>query len=78
MAKNRGRNPHSFRRKILLQRERAKELVERSKVKYDAAVNEPESLMTKRDELKKEELVTAIMNSGKSYDEILKFIKDDI
>lgn len=58
--------------------ERAKELVGRAKVKYDAAVNELESLMAKRDELKKEELIVAIMNSSKSYDEILKFIKNDI
>jgi len=47
-------------------------------VKYAAAVNELESLMAKRDELKKEELIAAIMNSSKSYDEILKFIKNDI
>lgn len=58
--------------------ERAKESVERSKAKYDAAVNELEVLMTKKDELKKEELITAIMNSSKSYDEILKFLRNDI
>lgn len=58
--------------------EKAKESVERSKAKYDAAVDDLENLMAKRDELKKEELITAIMNSSKSYDEILKFLKNDM
>ena len=58
--------------------EKAKESVERSKAKYDAAVDELENLMSKRDELKKEELIAAIMSSSKSYDEILKFLKNDI
>ena len=58
--------------------EKAKESVERSKAKYDAAVDELKNLMAKRDELKKEELITAIMNSSKSYDEILKFLKKDM
>ena len=57
--------------------ERAKESVERLKAKYDAAVNELEGLMTKRDELKKEELIDAIMSSSKSYDDILKFLKNE-
>ena len=58
--------------------EKAKASVERSKAKYDAAVDELENMMAKRDELKKEELIAAIMSSAKSYDEILKFIKTDI
>lgn len=58
--------------------EKAKASVERLKAKYDAAVDELNNLMAKRDELKKEELITAIISSNKSYDEILNFIKNDI
>lgn len=58
--------------------EKVKESVERSKARYDAAVDELENLTAKRDELKKEELIAAIMSSSKSYDEILKFLKNDI
>lgn len=57
--------------------EKAKASVERLKAKYDAAVDELNNLMAKRDELKKEELITAIISSNKSYDEILNFIKND-
>ena len=57
--------------------EKAKASVERLKVKYDAAVDELNNLMAKRDELKKEELITAIISSNKSYDEILNFIIND-
>ncbi len=58
--------------------EKAKASVERSKAKYDDAVDELKNLMAKRDELKKEELIAAIMSSTKSYEEILKFLKTDI
>jgi|LSQX01.1.fsa_nt_gb uncharacterized coiled-coil DUF342 family protein len=57
--------------------EKAKASVERLKAKYDAAVDELNNLMAKRDELKKEELITAIISSNKSYDEILNFIIND-
>ena len=59
--------------------EKAKESVERSKAKYDdAAADELENLMAKRDEMKKEELITVIMSSSKSYDKILKFLNNDM
>jgi len=48
--------------------EKAKKSAKCLKAKYDAAV----------DELEKEEIMAAIMDSGKSYDEILKFLKNDI
>ena len=34
-------------------------------------------LMDKRDALRRDELITAIMKSSKPYDEILQFIKED-
>ena len=58
--------------------EKAKESVEHTKAKYDIAVGELEKLMVKREEMKKEELIAAIMNSSKSYDEILKFLENDL
>lgn len=51
--------------------------VVKTKQKYDVAVAKHEDLMDKRDALKKDELVTAIMKRGKSYSEILRFINDD-
>lgn len=56
--------------------EKAKESVDRAKAKYDAAVEELEKLMVKKEEMKKDELLSAIMNSSKSYDEVMKFLKD--
>lgn len=56
--------------------EKAKESVDRTKAKYDAAVEELEKLMVKKEEMKKDELMSAIMNSSKSYDEVMKFLKD--
>lgn len=58
--------------------EKAKESVDRTKAKYDAAVEELEKLMVKKEEMKKDELMSAIMNSSKSYDEVMKFLKDAI
>lgn len=58
--------------------EKAKASIERSKAKYDTAVDELEKLMVKRDEMKREELITEIMKSSKSYDEIMKFLRNDI
>ena len=54
--------------------EKAKEAVSLAKVKYDAALDELEKLMEKKDEMKKKELLTAITNSSKSYEEILAFV----
>lgn len=34
--------------------------------------------MVKKEELKKQELMAAIVNSSKSFDEIMTFLKDDI
>ena len=54
---------------------KAQENVERSKAKYDAAVAELKQLLAKKDAMKKDELMNAIIRSKKSYDEILEFLK---
>lgn len=58
--------------------EKAKETVSRTKAKYDAALEELEKLMVKKEEMKKQELMAAIVNSSKSFDEIMTFLKDDV
>ena len=51
--------------------------VVRAKQKYDRAVAALKDLMDKRDALRRDELITAIMKSSKPYDENLQFIKND-
>lgn len=50
------------------------EAVEKAKEKYDIEVAKLKDLHTKRDEEKKKELIKAIANSKKSYEEIMAFI----
>ena len=56
--------------------EKQKEVVFALKDKYDAAVAELDKLQQKRKELQKKELMTAIENSGKSYEEIIAFLNE--
>jgi F0F1-type ATP synthase membrane subunit b/b' len=51
--------------------------VERSKLKYDAAVTELKQLLEKREAMRKDVLINAITRSKRSYDEILDFLKTD-
>lgn len=50
------------------------EAVTKAKEKYDSEVAKLKGLHAKRDEAKKKELIKAIENSRKSYDEIMAFI----
>ena len=50
------------------------EAVEKAKEKYNSEVAKLKDLHIKRDEAKKKELIKAIGNSKKSYDEIMVFI----
>ena len=56
--------------------EKQKEVVFALKDKYDAAVAGLDKLLQKRKELQKKELMTAIENSGKSYEEIIAFLNE--
>lgn len=51
-----------------------KEVVLKIKEKYDAAVAELERLMRKRDEARNKEILQAIADSDKSYEEIMRFL----
>lgn len=53
---------------------RQEEAVEKAKEKYDIEMAKLKDLHTKRDEEKKKELIKAIANSKKSYEEIMAFI----
>lgn len=54
--------------------EKTKNDIDRAKIKYDAVVGELERLMNMREALRKEQLINAITNSGKSYEEIMAFL----
>ena len=56
--------------------ERAQENVTKAKKKYDEAVEALEKLMTRKREMQQKELMTAISNSSKSYEEILRFLNE--
>lgn len=53
-----------------------KEVVATTKDKYDAALNELNHLIKKKQELQGKELLNAFVNSDKSLDEILAFMSD--
>lgn len=65
------------RRAILIDEkiERQKEIVEKTKKKYDEAVNELERLIASRDDIYKEEILKAYEKSGRSYKEVISFLK---
>lgn len=55
--------------------EKAQTDVIKTKQKYDAAVAALKDLMDKRNAVKRDEIISAIMKSDKSYDQILRFIQ---
>ena len=55
--------------------EKAQEAVEKTKARYDAAVKELRALLEKKDAQRKQELLKALENSSRSFDEIMTFLK---
>ncbi len=55
--------------------ERQKEVVAKAKDKYDAALNELKILMKKKQDMEGKELLNAFVNSDKSLDEIIAFMR---
>ena len=55
---------------------KAQEDVQNYKEKYEAACATLKELETKRDEPRKEELMSLIKSSNKSYEEILAFLSE--
>ena len=56
-------------------REKAQEAVEKTKARYDAAVKELRDLLDKKDAQRKQELLKAVENSSRTFDEIMAFLK---
>lgn len=56
--------------------EQQKLVVSKYKDKYDAAVEELEKLMRKRDELRNKELLNAFASSKRSFDEVMRFLME--
>lgn len=54
-----------------------KDVVSKAKDKYEAALEELERLMKKRDELRSKELLNAFAASNKSFDEIMRFLREE-
>ena len=48
--------------------------VAKAKAKYDAEVVKMKDLYAKKDEIKKKELLKAVENSKRSYEEIMEFL----
>ena len=54
--------------------EKAQAQVSKTKKQYDAAVAALSDLLDKRDALRRDELVKAIMTSDRTYEEVLAFL----
>ena len=57
--------------------EKAQEQVSKTKKQYDSAVAVLSDLLDKRDVLRRDELVKAIMKSGRTYEEVFEFLNTD-
>lgn len=58
--------------------EKAEEALCKSKAKYDADKAYLKQILDKRDALRKDEVIKAIAQSKRSYEEILRFIKGEM
>lgn len=57
--------------------EKAQEQVSKTKKAYDATIAVLSDLLDKRDALRRDELVKAIMKSDKTYEEVLEFLNSE-
>ena len=53
------------------------EVVAKAKEKYETEINKLKELYAKREEEKKEELFEAVEKSGKSYEEIMAYLRGE-
>lgn len=58
--------------------EQQKELLEKAKARYEAEKDALAELIKMRNELRREELMNAVINSDKSYEEILAFVRGEV
>ena len=57
--------------------EEQKQVVSKGREHYEAEVNKLEQMMNKRDELQKKELMKAVEDSSRSFEEIMQFLQGD-
>ena len=57
--------------------EEQEQVVSKAREHYEAEVNKLEQMMNKRDELQKKELMKAVEDSSRSFDEIMQFLQGD-
>jgi dsDNA-specific endonuclease/ATPase MutS2 len=57
--------------------EEQEQVVSKARERYESEVNKLEQLMNKRDELQKKELMKAIEDSDRSFEEIMQFLQSD-
>ena len=58
--------------------EQQKEALEKAKARYEAEKEALAELVKMRNELRKEEIMNAVINSDKSYEEILAFVRGEV
>lgn len=54
-----------------------KDVVSKAKDKYEAALDELNRLMQKREEARRKELMDAFMKSSRTYDEVMEFLSEE-
>lgn len=57
--------------------EEQEQVVSKAREHYESEVNKLEQLMNKRDELQKKELMKAIEDSDRSFEEIMQFLQSN-
>ena len=57
--------------------EKAQEAVSKKKKEYDEAIGVLSDLLDKRDALRRDELVKAIMKSDRTYEEVMAFLNTE-
>ena len=60
---------------VELKIEKAQEQVSKTKKAYDTAIAKLSDLLDKRNAIRRDELVKAIMKSNKTYEEVMAFLK---
>lgn len=56
----------------------AKEIVLKTKARHEAAIANLEAIMAKKDELIAKDLLDAFKKSGRSYDAVMRFLKEGL
>ena len=56
--------------------EKAQALVSRKKKEYDTAISNLSDLLDKRDAIRRDELMKAILKSSRTYEEVMAFLDD--